>query len=164
MPLARSLSMTSLNGLPQWEDEDLPVQDLLLFEVSWEVTNKGLYNTHKELVSLFPQEWREAWRAWTRKALRRDCGKVSCRAVVLEEAHVAPVCNRASCVWAASSCASVGWACSQDICVPLHVSPPGTGCLNKHLSIMPGCADVWIYRCCFVHIYILPSMQIHLGM
>lgn len=60
MPLARSLSMTSLNGLPQWEDEDLPVEDLLLFEVSWEVTNKGLYNTHKELVSLFPQEWREA--------------------------------------------------------------------------------------------------------
>lgn len=60
MPLARSLSMTSLNGLPQWEDEDLPVQDLLLFEVSWEVTNKGLYNAHKELVSLFPQEWREA--------------------------------------------------------------------------------------------------------
>lgn len=53
MPLARSLSMTSLNGLPQWEDEDLPVQDLLLFEVSWEVTNKGLYNAHKELVSLF---------------------------------------------------------------------------------------------------------------
>lgn len=45
MPLARSLSMTSLNGLPQWEDEDLPVEDLLLFEVSWEVTNKGLYNT-----------------------------------------------------------------------------------------------------------------------
>lgn len=44
MPLARSLSMTSLNGLPQWEDEDLPVEDLLLFEVSWEVTNKGLYN------------------------------------------------------------------------------------------------------------------------
>lgn len=47
MPLARSLSMTSLNGLPQWEDEDLPVEDLLLFEVSWEVTNKGLYNTRK---------------------------------------------------------------------------------------------------------------------
>ncbi|KAJ7415993.1 Glycogen [starch] synthase, liver [Willisornis vidua] len=41
MPLARSLSMTSLNGLPQWEDEDLPVEDLLLFEISWEVTNKG---------------------------------------------------------------------------------------------------------------------------
>lgn len=45
MPLARSLSMTSLNGLPQWEDEDLPVEDLLLFEVSWEVTNKGLYSS-----------------------------------------------------------------------------------------------------------------------
>lgn len=35
--------MTSLNGLPQWEDEDLPVEDLLLFEVSWEVTNKGVW-------------------------------------------------------------------------------------------------------------------------
>lgn len=45
MPLVRSLSVTSLNGLPQWEDEDLPVEDLLLFEVAWEVTNKGLYST-----------------------------------------------------------------------------------------------------------------------
>lgn len=41
MPLARSLSMTSLSGLPLWEEEDLPVEDLLLFEVAWEVTNKG---------------------------------------------------------------------------------------------------------------------------
>lgn len=46
MPLVRSLSMTSLNGLPLWEDEDLPVEDLLFFEVSWEVTNKGLYKTY----------------------------------------------------------------------------------------------------------------------
>lgn len=58
MPLARSLSMTSLNGLPQWEDEDLPVEDLLLFEISWEVTNKGLYHTWG-LVLLFSREWRE---------------------------------------------------------------------------------------------------------
>lgn len=41
MRLSRSLSITSLNGLPLWEEESLPVQDLLLFEVSWEVTNKG---------------------------------------------------------------------------------------------------------------------------
>ena len=41
MPLTRSLSMSSLSGLPLWEDEDLPVEDLLLFEVAWEVTNKG---------------------------------------------------------------------------------------------------------------------------
>lgn len=44
MPLVRSLSVTSLNGLPQWEDEDLAVEDLLLFEVAWEVTNKGWYH------------------------------------------------------------------------------------------------------------------------
>ncbi|KAG8138439.1 hypothetical protein E2320_004340 [Naja naja] len=40
MPLVRSLSVTSLNGLPQWDSEELPVEDLLLFEISWEVTNK----------------------------------------------------------------------------------------------------------------------------
>lgn len=39
----RSLSVTSLSGLPQWEVEELPIEDLLLFEVAWEVTNKGLY-------------------------------------------------------------------------------------------------------------------------
>lgn len=42
MPLSRSLSMTSLSGLlPAWEEDELPVEDLLLFEVAWEVTNKG---------------------------------------------------------------------------------------------------------------------------
>uniref|UniRef100_A0A8C5VCM3 Glycogen [starch] synthase n=1 Tax=Microcebus murinus TaxID=30608 RepID=A0A8C5VCM3_MICMU len=41
----RSLSVTSLSGLPQWEVEELPVENLLLFEVAWEVTNKGLYST-----------------------------------------------------------------------------------------------------------------------
>ena len=46
MPLARSFSMTSLSGvLPQWDEEDLPVDDLLLFEVAWEVTNKGQART-----------------------------------------------------------------------------------------------------------------------
>lgn len=34
--------MTSLSGLlPAWEEDELPVEDLLLFEVAWEVTNKG---------------------------------------------------------------------------------------------------------------------------
>lgn len=34
--------MTSLSGLlPAWEEDALPVEDLLLFEVAWEVTNKG---------------------------------------------------------------------------------------------------------------------------
>lgn len=42
MPLSRSLSMTSLSGLlPAWEEDPLPVEELLLFEVAWEVTNKG---------------------------------------------------------------------------------------------------------------------------
>lgn len=42
MPLSRSLSITSLSGLlPAWEDDELPVEDLMLFEVAWEVTNKG---------------------------------------------------------------------------------------------------------------------------
>lgn len=41
MPLTRSLSMSSLSGLPLWEEEELPVEDLLLFEIAWEITNKG---------------------------------------------------------------------------------------------------------------------------
>lgn len=55
MPLVRSLSVSSLNGLPQWEDEDLPVEDLLLFEVAWEVTNKGLYHVfvYKLVLTVF---------------------------------------------------------------------------------------------------------------
>uniref|UniRef100_A0A8C3M2G9 Glycogen [starch] synthase n=1 Tax=Chrysolophus pictus TaxID=9089 RepID=A0A8C3M2G9_CHRPC len=61
MPLARSLSMTSLNGLPQWEDEDLPVEDLLLFEVSWEVTNKvgGIYTVIQTKAKITADEWSE---------------------------------------------------------------------------------------------------------
>lgn len=47
MPLTRSLSMTSLSGvLPAWEEDELPVEDLLLFEVAWEVTNKGQIPEH----------------------------------------------------------------------------------------------------------------------
>lgn len=50
MPLSRSLSMTSLSGLlPAWEEDELPVEDLLLFEVAWEVTNKG--KTTSSLIS-----------------------------------------------------------------------------------------------------------------
>ncbi|XP_033883273.1 glycogen [starch] synthase, liver isoform X2 [Acipenser ruthenus] len=61
MPLSRSLSMTSLNGLPQWEDEDLPVEDLLLFEVSWEVTNKvgGIYTVIQTKAKITVDEWGE---------------------------------------------------------------------------------------------------------
>uniref|UniRef100_A0A8C4S758 Glycogen [starch] synthase n=1 Tax=Erpetoichthys calabaricus TaxID=27687 RepID=A0A8C4S758_ERPCA len=61
MPLSRSLSMTSLNGLPLWEDEDLPVEDLILFEVAWEVTNKvgGIYTVLQTKAKITVDEWGE---------------------------------------------------------------------------------------------------------
>ncbi|XP_055009642.1 glycogen [starch] synthase, liver [Boleophthalmus pectinirostris] len=60
MPLSRSLSMSSLSGvLPQWEDDELPVDDLLLFEVSWEVTNKvgGIYTVIQTKAKITVDEW-----------------------------------------------------------------------------------------------------------
>ncbi|KAL8176840.1 UNVERIFIED_CONTAM: hypothetical protein K2H54_039271 [Gekko kuhli] len=39
MPLARSLSVTSLTGLEDWDDE-LDLENSILFEVAWEVANK----------------------------------------------------------------------------------------------------------------------------
>ncbi|KAI4802878.1 hypothetical protein KUCAC02_006447 [Chaenocephalus aceratus] len=62
MPLSRSLSMTSLSGvLPAWEEEELPVEDLLLFEVSWEVTNKvgGIYTVLQTKAKITVDEWGE---------------------------------------------------------------------------------------------------------
>ncbi|KAF4114660.1 glycogen [starch] synthase, liver [Onychostoma macrolepis] len=61
MRLSRSLSITSLSGLPLWEDESLPVQDLLLFEVSWEVTNKvgGIYTVIQTKAKITVDEWGE---------------------------------------------------------------------------------------------------------
>lgn len=40
MPLARSLSVTSLSGLDEW-DEEFDLEDAVLFEIAWEVANKG---------------------------------------------------------------------------------------------------------------------------
>lgn len=40
MPLARSLSVTSLSGLEEW-DEEFDLEDAVLFEIAWEVANKG---------------------------------------------------------------------------------------------------------------------------
>lgn len=40
MPLARSLSVTSLSGLEEW-DEEFELEDAVLFEIAWEVANKG---------------------------------------------------------------------------------------------------------------------------
>lgn len=42
MPLARSLSVTSLSGLEDW-DEEFDLEDAVLFEIAWEVANKGKY-------------------------------------------------------------------------------------------------------------------------
>lgn len=42
MPLARSLSVTSLSGLEEW-DEEFDLEDAVLFEIAWEVANKGKY-------------------------------------------------------------------------------------------------------------------------
>uniref|UniRef100_A0A8C6V5B1 Glycogen [starch] synthase n=1 Tax=Neogobius melanostomus TaxID=47308 RepID=A0A8C6V5B1_9GOBI len=60
MPLTRSLSMSSLSGvLPQWEDDELPVNDLLLFEASWEVTNKvgGICTVIQTKAKITVDEW-----------------------------------------------------------------------------------------------------------
>ncbi|XP_057710850.1 glycogen [starch] synthase, liver isoform X2 [Corythoichthys intestinalis] len=62
MPLSRSLSMTSLSGvLPAWDEDDLPVEDLLLFEVAWEVTNKvgGIYTVIQTKAKITVDEWGE---------------------------------------------------------------------------------------------------------
>lgn len=40
MPLNRTLSMSSLPGLEEWEDE-FDLENTVLFEVAWEVANKG---------------------------------------------------------------------------------------------------------------------------
>ncbi|XP_047018327.1 glycogen [starch] synthase, liver isoform X2 [Ictalurus punctatus] len=61
MPLTRSLSMSSLSGLPLWEEEELPVEDLLLFEIAWEVTNKvgGIYTVIQTKAKITVDEWGE---------------------------------------------------------------------------------------------------------
>ncbi|XP_038581942.1 glycogen [starch] synthase, liver-like, partial [Micropterus salmoides] len=62
MPLSRSLSMTSLSGLLlAWEEDELPVEDLLLFEVAWEVTNKvgGIYTVIQTKSKITVDEWGE---------------------------------------------------------------------------------------------------------
>ncbi|RVE56238.1 hypothetical protein OJAV_G00219150 [Oryzias javanicus] len=62
MPLSRSLSMTSLSGvLPAWEEDQLNVEDLLLFEVAWEVANKvgGIYTVIQSKAKVTVDEWGE---------------------------------------------------------------------------------------------------------
>ncbi|XP_048191131.1 glycogen [starch] synthase, liver [Perognathus longimembris pacificus] len=61
MHRGRSLSVTSLGGFPQWDLARLPVEELLLFEVSWEVTNKvgGIYTVIQTKAKTTVDEWGE---------------------------------------------------------------------------------------------------------
>uniref|UniRef100_A0A8C5AXP9 Glycogen [starch] synthase n=1 Tax=Gadus morhua TaxID=8049 RepID=A0A8C5AXP9_GADMO len=60
MPLARSLSVTSLSGLEDW-DEEFDLEDAVLFEVAWEVANKvgGIYTVIQTKARLTAEEWGE---------------------------------------------------------------------------------------------------------
>lgn len=63
MPLSRSLSMTSLSGLlPAWEEHPLPVEDLLFFEVAWEVTNKGKNFNFLNPEHSTSESWSQSWK------------------------------------------------------------------------------------------------------
>uniref|UniRef100_A0A8C4R9V8 Glycogen [starch] synthase n=1 Tax=Eptatretus burgeri TaxID=7764 RepID=A0A8C4R9V8_EPTBU len=61
MPLVRSFSVTSLNGLNGWEDDDVPDEDVVLFEVAWEVSNKvgGIYTVIQTKAKVTCDEWGE---------------------------------------------------------------------------------------------------------
>uniref|UniRef100_A0A8D3E925 Glycogen [starch] synthase n=1 Tax=Scophthalmus maximus TaxID=52904 RepID=A0A8D3E925_SCOMX len=60
MPLARSLSVTSLSGLEEW-DEEFDLEDAVLFEIAWEVANKvgGIYTVIQTKARLTSDEWGE---------------------------------------------------------------------------------------------------------
>ncbi|XP_048065111.1 glycogen [starch] synthase, muscle [Megalobrama amblycephala] len=60
MPLARSLSVTSLSGLEDW-DEEFDLEDAVLFEIAWEVANKvgGIYTVIQTKARLTCEEWGE---------------------------------------------------------------------------------------------------------
>ncbi|XP_028647338.2 glycogen [starch] synthase, muscle [Erpetoichthys calabaricus] len=60
MPLARSLSVTSLTGLEDWDD-DFDQEDAILFEIAWEVANKvgGIYTVIQTKARLTVEEWGE---------------------------------------------------------------------------------------------------------
>ncbi|GAA6070406.1 glycogen [starch] synthase, muscle isoform X1, partial [Tachysurus ichikawai] len=60
MPLARSISVTSLSGLEEW-DEEFDLEDAVLFEIAWEVANKvgGIYTVIQTKARLTCEEWGE---------------------------------------------------------------------------------------------------------
>lgn len=51
MPLARSISVTSLSGLDEW-DEEFELEDAVLFEIAWEVANKGTLQLCKTIMHI----------------------------------------------------------------------------------------------------------------
>uniref|UniRef100_A0AAV2IYU1 Glycogen [starch] synthase n=1 Tax=Knipowitschia caucasica TaxID=637954 RepID=A0AAV2IYU1_KNICA len=62
--LSRSLSVTSLSGvLPQWDEEELQVEELLMFEASWEVTNKvgGIYTVIQTKAKITVDQWGDSY-------------------------------------------------------------------------------------------------------
>uniref|UniRef100_A0A9L0TGE2 Glycogen [starch] synthase n=1 Tax=Equus caballus TaxID=9796 RepID=A0A9L0TGE2_HORSE len=58
MPLNRTLSMSSLPGLDDWEDE-FDLENTVLFEVAWEVANKvgGIYTVLQTKAKVTGDEW-----------------------------------------------------------------------------------------------------------
>ncbi|XP_042637161.1 glycogen [starch] synthase, muscle [Orycteropus afer afer] len=58
MPLNRSLSVSSLPGLEDWEDE-FDLENTVLFEVAWEVANKvgGIYTVLQTKAKVTGDEW-----------------------------------------------------------------------------------------------------------
>lgn len=60
MPLARSLSVSSLTGLEDWGD-GFDQEDAVLFEVAWEVANKvgGIYTVIQTKAKVTADEWGE---------------------------------------------------------------------------------------------------------
>uniref|UniRef100_A0A2K6GP68 Glycogen [starch] synthase n=1 Tax=Propithecus coquereli TaxID=379532 RepID=A0A2K6GP68_PROCO len=58
MPLSRTLSMSSLPGLEEWEDE-FDLENTVLFEVAWEVANKvgGIYTVLQTKAKVTGDEW-----------------------------------------------------------------------------------------------------------
>ncbi|XP_019513700.1 PREDICTED: glycogen [starch] synthase, muscle [Hipposideros armiger] len=58
MPLSRTLSMSSLPGLEEWED-DFDLENTVLFEVAWEVANKvgGIYTVLQTKAKVTGDEW-----------------------------------------------------------------------------------------------------------
>uniref|UniRef100_I3MMS7 Glycogen [starch] synthase n=1 Tax=Ictidomys tridecemlineatus TaxID=43179 RepID=I3MMS7_ICTTR len=58
MPLSRTLSMSSLPGLEDWEDE-FDLENTVLFEVAWEVANKvgGIYTVLQTKAKVTGDEW-----------------------------------------------------------------------------------------------------------